>query len=95
MEPFCLALKNYWGGNKLAKVILHRDDGLVDDYFVSHCFRNSEDFSELEKKALESCLRKVLDLGAGVFSNNKNKKKLKFVLSINYWYRFFQAIMKR
>ena len=33
-----LALKNYWGGNKHANVIFHQDDGIVDDYFVSHCF---------------------------------------------------------
>jgi 2-polyprenyl-3-methyl-5-hydroxy-6-metoxy-1,4-benzoquinol methylase len=66
MEPFGLALKDYWDGNKLAKVLFHRDDGLVDDYFVSHCFRTPEDFSELEKKALKSCFGKVLDVGAGV-----------------------------
>jgi len=66
MEPFGLALKAYWDGNKLAKVIFHRDDGLVDDYFVSDCFRRPEAFSELEKKALKSCFGKVLDLCAGV-----------------------------
>ena len=54
MEPFRLAIKNYWDGNKLAKVILHRDDGLLDDYFVDNCFRSPEDFSELEQKALKS-----------------------------------------
>jgi 2-polyprenyl-3-methyl-5-hydroxy-6-metoxy-1,4-benzoquinol methylase len=66
MEPFGLALKGYWNGNKNAKVIFHRDDGLTDDYFVNHCFRQPEDFSELENKALELCIGKVLDLGAGV-----------------------------
>ena len=76
MEPFGLALKAYWEGNKLAKVIFHRDDGLVDDYFVSHCFRNSEDFSELEKKALESCFGKVLDLCAGVGPHSLKLQKM-------------------
>lgn len=66
MEPFGLALKEYWEGNELAKVIFHRDDGLIDDYFVSHCFRKPEDFSELENKALKSCIGKILDVGAGV-----------------------------
>jgi len=70
MGPLGLALKDYWGGNKLAKAIFHRDDGLVDDYFVSHCFRKLEDFSELEKKALESRFGRFFDLGEGVFSNN-------------------------
>lgn len=66
MEPFGLALKDYWEGNENAKVIFHRDDGLIDDYYVSHCFRKPEDFSVLEKKALNSCVGKVLDVGAGV-----------------------------
>lgn len=70
MKPFGLALKDYWDGNKLAKVIFHRDNGLVEDYFVSHCFRKPEDFSELEKKALESCFGKVFDLEVGLFPNN-------------------------
>ena len=76
MEPFGLALKEYWGGNKLAKVIFHRDDGLVDDFFVSHCFRKPEDFSELEKIALESCFGKVLDLGAGVGPHSLELQKM-------------------
>lgn len=66
MEPYGLALKDYWEGNKLAKVIIHRDDGRLDDYIVSQCFRKPEEFSELEKKALKSCFGKVLDIGAGV-----------------------------
>jgi 2-polyprenyl-3-methyl-5-hydroxy-6-metoxy-1,4-benzoquinol methylase len=78
MEPFGLALKAYWEGNKLAKVIFHRDDGLVDDYFVSDCFRKPEDFSELEKKALESCFGKVLDLCAGVGPHSLKLQKMGF-----------------
>jgi 2-polyprenyl-3-methyl-5-hydroxy-6-metoxy-1,4-benzoquinol methylase len=78
MEPFGLALKDYWDGNNLAKVIFHRDDGLVDDYFVSQCFRKPEDFSELEKKALESCFGKVLDLCAGVGPHSLKLQKMGF-----------------
>jgi len=78
MEPFGLALKDYWGGNKLAKVVFHRDDGLVDDYFVNHCFRKPEDFSELEKKALKSCFGKVLDVGAGVGPHSLELQKKGF-----------------
>ena len=66
MEPFGLALKAYWEGNKSAKVLFHRDDGLIDDYFVGHCFRKPAEFSHLEKIALESCFGRVLDIGAGV-----------------------------
>ena len=66
MEPFGLALKDYWDGDSSAKVIFHRDDGLIDDYFVNHCFRKFDEFSELEKKALKLCSGKILDVGAGV-----------------------------
>jgi hypothetical protein len=34
MEPFSLALKDNWGGNKLAKVIIHQNDELVADYLT-------------------------------------------------------------
>ena len=66
MEPFGLALKEYWEGNKDANVIFHRDDGLADEFFVNHCFRKSDDFSIIELKALNSCHGKILDIGAGV-----------------------------
>lgn len=66
MEPFGLALKDYWEGNQYAKVVFHRDDGVVDDYFVEHCFRKPDDFSEIEKIAVELCIGRVLDIGAGV-----------------------------
>ncbi|MFX0076411.1 MAG: class I SAM-dependent methyltransferase [Candidatus Hermodarchaeota archaeon] len=66
MEPFGLALKDYWKGNISAKVMFYRDDGLIDEYFVKHCFREPDEFSELEKKALNLCSGKVLDVGAGV-----------------------------
>ncbi len=76
MEPFGLALKDYLEGNDLAKVISHRDDGLVDDYFVNHCFRSLEDFSELENKALKLCFGKVLDVGAGVGPHSLELQKM-------------------
>ena len=66
MEPFGLALKAYWEGDKSAKITFHRDDGNIRDHYVEHWFRKPEDFSDLEKKALELCSGKVLDLGAGV-----------------------------
>ena len=50
MEPFGLALKEFYQGNEQAKVIFLRDDGLRDEYFVSQCFRNEQDFSTIEKE---------------------------------------------
>jgi len=66
MEPFGLALKEYFEGNQQAKVIFHRDDGLLDDYYVSHCFRSEKEFSPIEKQAISLCHGKILDIGAGV-----------------------------
>ena len=66
MEPFGLAIKDYFDGERDIKIIFHRDDGLKDDYFVSHCFRSKKEFSPLERQALNLCFGKVLDIGAGV-----------------------------
>ncbi|MFX0030219.1 MAG: class I SAM-dependent methyltransferase [Candidatus Hermodarchaeota archaeon] len=66
MEPFGLALKEFYKGNEQAKVIFLRDDGLRDEYFVSQCFRNEQDFSTFDNKAIDLCYGKVLDIGAGV-----------------------------
>jgi len=66
MEPFGLALKDYFEGKRDVKIIFHRDDGFKHDYFVSHCFRSEKEFSPLERHALELCHGKVIDIGAGV-----------------------------
>ncbi|MFW9785438.1 MAG: class I SAM-dependent methyltransferase [Candidatus Heimdallarchaeota archaeon] len=66
MEPFGLALKEFYKGNQQARVIFHRDDGLKDNYYVSHCFRNEMEFSSIEKQAIDLCYGRVLDIGAGV-----------------------------
>ncbi|MFX1488774.1 MAG: class I SAM-dependent methyltransferase [Promethearchaeota archaeon] len=76
MEPFGLALKEYYEGNLQAKVIFHRDDGHQDDYYVSHCFRSSSDFSPIEKYAISLCQGKVLDLGAGVGPHSLELQKM-------------------
>jgi SAM-dependent methyltransferase len=38
----------------------------VDEYVVSHCFREAKPFSELDKKAINVCYGRILDIGAGV-----------------------------
>ncbi|MFX1278082.1 MAG: class I SAM-dependent methyltransferase [Promethearchaeota archaeon] len=78
MEPFGLALKEFYQGNEQAKVIFLRDDGLRDEYFVSHCFRTERDFSSIEKKALDLCYGKNLDLGAGVGPHSLELQKKGF-----------------
>jgi hypothetical protein len=66
MEPFGLALKDYFEGKRDVKIIFHRDDGLKDENFVSHYFRNKKEYSPFECHALRLCYGKVLDIGAGV-----------------------------
>ncbi|MHA2324289.1 MAG: class I SAM-dependent methyltransferase [Promethearchaeota archaeon] len=76
MEPFGLALEEFYNGNKQAKVIFHRDDGLKDDYFVSQCFRSEKDFSTIERQAVDLCYGRVLDVGAGVGPHSLELQKM-------------------
>jgi len=66
MEPFGLALKEFYQGNKNAKVIFYRDDGIKEDHYVANYFRTEEEFTFLEKHAISLCKGKILDIGAGV-----------------------------
>jgi SAM-dependent methyltransferase len=78
MEPFGLALKEFYEGNKDAKVIFHRDDGLKDEYYVSVHFRNEGEFSSIDTHALALCHGKVLDIGAGVGPHSLKLQELGF-----------------
>ena len=66
MGPFGLALKEFYDGNKKAKVIFYRDDGFKEDHYVSNYFRTKRGFSSLDKRAISLCKGKILDIGAGV-----------------------------
>ncbi|MHA2122182.1 MAG: class I SAM-dependent methyltransferase [Promethearchaeota archaeon] len=66
MEPYGLALKEFFEGNRNAKAIFHRDDGLKEDHFVANYFRDKNQFSQLDKRAISLSHGKVLDIGAGV-----------------------------
>jgi SAM-dependent methyltransferase len=66
MEPYGLALKEYFEGNQYAKAIFLRDDGLREDHFVANYFRDKNRFSLLDKRAISLSYGKVLDIGAGV-----------------------------
>ncbi len=76
MEPFGLALTDYYAGNEVGKLIMHRDDGLKEDHPVGYYFRESSDFSLIEKEALKICKGKVLDIGAGVGPHSLELQKL-------------------
>ncbi len=76
MEPFGLALMDYYNGKEVGELIMHRDDGLKDEHPVVYYFREPTDFSLIEKDALKMCKGKVLDIGAGVGPHSLELQKL-------------------
>ncbi|QEE17398.1 class I SAM-dependent methyltransferase [Promethearchaeum syntrophicum] len=66
MEPFGLALADYFLGKEVGDLFMNRDDGSKDKHPVEYYFRNPSDFSLFEKEALKLCKGKTLDIGAGV-----------------------------
>lgn len=65
MEPYGLALTDYFKGDHSAKQTFHRDDGIDFEMPISVFFRGEMDFSRIEQSALDLCRGKVLDVGAG------------------------------
>ncbi|MFX1594211.1 MAG: class I SAM-dependent methyltransferase [Promethearchaeota archaeon] len=76
MKPFGLALKDFYSGKKRVKVIFYRDDGLKTKLSIKPFFRSPNDFSNLEKQAIELCQGRVLDIGAGVGPHSLELQKL-------------------
>lgn len=62
MNPFACALAAYHKGELTADFIIRRDDGFQQFVPASAFF--SEEFSNLERIALESCTGRILDIGA-------------------------------
>lgn len=63
------ALKDYAGGNKKGKLIVHSPDFEPDEIFVSHYFRDYNEMPVIEKIALDKCRGAVMDAGAGAGSH--------------------------
>ena len=70
MEPFGLALLDYFKGNSKAELIFIRDDSLKVVQPVSIFFRDQSQFTSIEKTALNLCKGDVLDIGAGTGSQS-------------------------
>ena len=66
MEPYGLALLDFFNGDDSAKIVIYRDDGLKEDFLISFFFREPPDFPPLEQTAVNLCRGYVLDIGAGV-----------------------------
>ena len=65
MEPYGMALLDFLSGDRSGKLIVRRDDGFTGDQPVGHFFRRPEDFSPIDRSAIELCHGRVLDVGAG------------------------------
>jgi SAM-dependent methyltransferase len=65
MEPFGLALMDFFHGDTSAKAVSHRDDGQTEDLPLDVFFREPSAFSALERAAIDCCRGHVLDVGAG------------------------------
>jgi SAM-dependent methyltransferase len=65
MKPFGLAFLDFLKGNKSACITLVRDDGFAEQLPISHFFRGPDEFTGLERTALDQCRGCVLDTGAG------------------------------
>lgn len=78
MEPFGLALLDYYKGNLNAELLFRRDDGKEVVLPVSYFFRNSDDFSTIENRAVKLCKGRVLDIGAGAGSQSLLLQQLNY-----------------
>lgn len=65
MLPYARSLLDYLGGDETAEVTVRRDDSHVDSLPASFFFRGALEFSAIERKALELCKNRVLDVGGG------------------------------
>ncbi|MHA1645967.1 MAG: class I SAM-dependent methyltransferase [Promethearchaeota archaeon] len=96
MEPFGLALTDYYTGKVVGELIMHRDDGSKDKHPVEYYFREPSDFSLMEKEALEICKGKILDIGAGVGPSSLELQKLGLnVYSIDISHHVCDIMKKR
>jgi SAM-dependent methyltransferase len=60
-----LAIRDYFSGDKEAKIIIHSSDGDTEDVEVSIFFREFPYIPLIEKAALDLCYGDVIDVGAG------------------------------
>ena len=62
-------MNDYYQGNRDAKIKIHSPDFEEDEVEVSWYFRQYDDMPEIEKKALDLCQGKIIDIGAGAGSH--------------------------
>lgn len=65
LKPYGAALWAYFEGESDAELIVRRDDGQEGRLPVSYFYRGPQQFTAIEKGAIERCESPVLDVGAG------------------------------
>jgi len=78
MEPFGLALLDYFKGNSKAELVFIREDGRRVSQPMGLFFRDQNDFTCIEKAAFSLCKGDVLDIGAGTGSQSMYLSSLKY-----------------
>ncbi len=69
-DPFGEAFHDYFNGKESAEIIIHCNKGDDENVPISYFFRGLDNMPFVEKKALELCHGKVLDIGAGSGSHS-------------------------
>jgi SAM-dependent methyltransferase len=96
MEPYGLALKDFYNGNKNVKIVFHRDDGLKEETLLIFYFRSENNFTLIEKQANKLCQGRILDIGAGVGPHSLTLQKSGFdVLAIDISLHACEIMKKR
>jgi SAM-dependent methyltransferase len=65
MEPLGLAMQAFFDGDHSAQLIIHRDDGEERYIPIEYFFRDGDEFTFIDNKAIALCRGHVLDAGAG------------------------------
>ena len=96
MEPYGIALKDFYKGDKNAKIVFHRDDGLKEEGPLIFYFRGKNDFTLIEIQAYKLCQGRILDIGAGVGPHSLALQKEGFdVLAIDISPQACEIMKKR
>lgn len=70
-DLFGQALYDYYKGRQIAPLLLHTSFSTPDELDLEVFFFNDDQFTSLEKYALEQCKGKVLDIGAAAGRHSK------------------------
>lgn len=70
MDPYGQALLDFQAGNKKVKIRVDSDIAETEYWPIAEFFHTEKDMSEIERRALDLCRGRVLDVGAGSGSHS-------------------------